>query len=110
LNTSGETLVLPNFRSYILGFVRGISGLISPAGLEIREENISMTRTAAKLAYGAAILVLSFLRSVPFEAQDASATLSSVVPSPSGAVVPSAKISLKNETPVHVEMTWQRLK
>jgi hypothetical protein len=36
-------MVLPNFRSYILGIIRGICGLISPPGLEIRGENISMT-------------------------------------------------------------------
>jgi hypothetical protein len=36
-------MVLPNSHSYILGIIRGISGGISPPGLEIREENISMT-------------------------------------------------------------------
>jgi hypothetical protein len=69
-----------------------------------------MIQTATKLAYGTAILVPSFLLSVPLPAQDTSATLSSVITSPSGAVVPSAKISTKNEIPVHVEMTWQRQK
>jgi hypothetical protein len=69
-----------------------------------------MTQAATKLAHGKAILVLSFLRGVPLEAQDTSATLSSVITSPSGAAVPNAKISRKNEIPVRVEMTWQRQK
>jgi hypothetical protein len=69
-----------------------------------------MIQTATKLAYGAAILVLFFLLAVPLRAQDASNVLSGVVINPCGAVVPSAKISLKNEIRVRVEMTWQRQK
>jgi hypothetical protein len=66
--------------------IHGISGLNLPPGLEIREENISMIQTATKLAYGAAILVLSFLFAVPLWAEDASKVLSGVVINPFGAV------------------------
>jgi VIT1/CCC1 family predicted Fe2+/Mn2+ transporter len=97
-------------RLYILGINRGISELISPPDLEIREENISMTQTATMLACGAALPVLSFLLAVPSRAGDASKVLSGVFINACGAVVPGAKIALENEIPVHVEMTWQRLK
>jgi hypothetical protein len=69
-----------------------------------------MIQTATKLDYGAAIPVLSFLLAVPLRAQDASNVLSGAVINPYGAVVPSAKVSLENEIPVRVEMTWQRQK
>jgi hypothetical protein len=95
---------LANFRSYILGMVRGISELISPPGLEIRGENTSMIQTATKLACGAAILVPSLLLAVPWRAEDASKVLSGV------AVVPGAKISLKKEIPARIEMTSRRQK
>ena len=82
---------LPNFRSYILGIIHGISGLISPPGPQIREENLSMIETTKKLAYGVAILVPSFLPTVPLRAEDASHVPSGVVSNPYGAVLPSAK-------------------
>jgi hypothetical protein len=97
-------------RLYIFGINRGISELISPADLEIREENISMIQTATKLAYRAALLGLSSLLAVPTRAGDASKVLAGVFINACGAVVPGAKISLKNENPVCVEMTWPRLK
>jgi hypothetical protein len=70
-----------------------------------------MKQPATKLAYGVAILVLSSLLAVPLRAQEASNVLSGVVIlNPYEAVVPGVKISLQNEIPVSVEMTWQRQK
>jgi hypothetical protein len=69
-----------------------------------------MKQTATKLAYRAAILVLSFSFAVPLRAQEASNVLSGVVINARGTVVPSVKSSLKNEIPVRVELTWQRQK
>jgi len=45
-------MVLPNGRTDILGLIRGISGLISPPGPGVREENLNMIQTAKRLAYG----------------------------------------------------------
>jgi hypothetical protein len=50
----------------------------------------------AKFVFGAGILVLSFLFSVPLRAQVASAVLSGTVADASGKVVADAKISVKN--------------
>jgi len=55
-----------------------------------------MNLNAAKFGFGAGLLLLSFLSTVPLHAQTPGTTLSGVIPDASSKGVPNAKISIKN--------------